>query len=104
MTTILLRNILREFEDLPDEIKEKHNESLQNIKSLISNLINSIKASDIVSKSISTSNPESNSNVFNSPTPNVSLESQLDEIKSEMLDSLKKNKNVISIDHKEMIE
>jgi len=104
LTTILLRNILREFEDLPDEIKEKHNESLQNIKSLISNLINSIKASDIVSKSISTSNPESNSNVFNSPTPNVSLESQLDEIKSEMLDSLKKNKNVISIDHKEMIE
>ena len=101
MTTILLRNILREFEDLPDEIKEKHSESLQNIKSLISNLINSIKSTDIVSKSISTSNPDSN--VFNSPSqPNVSLEDQLDEIKSEMLDSLKKNKD-ISLDHKEMI-
>jgi len=103
MTTILLRNILREFEDLPDDIKEKHSESLQNIKSLISNLINSIKSTDIVSKSISTSNPDSNSNVFNSPTPNVSLEDQLDEIKSEMLDSLKKNKDAISLDHKEMI-
>ena len=102
MTTILLRNILREFEDLPDEIKEKHGESLQNIKSLISNLINSIKSTDVVSKSISTSNPDSNSNVFNSPTPIVSLEDQLDEIKSEMLDSLKKNKD-ISLDHKEMI-
>ena len=104
MTTILLRNILREFEDLPDEIKEKHNESLQNIKSLISNLINSIKSSEIVSQSISTSNPDSNSNVFNSPTSNVSLEEQLDEIKSEMIDSLKKNKDAISLDHKEMIE
>ncbi len=104
MTTILLRNILREFEDLPDDIKEKHSDSLQNIKLLISNLINSIKTSDIVSKSISTSNPESNSNIFNSPTPNVSLESKLDDIKSEMLDSLRKNKNAISIDHKKMIE
>jgi hypothetical protein len=105
MTTILLRNILREFEDLPDDIKEKHSDSLQNIKSLISNLINSIKSSEMVSKSISTSNPDSNSNVFNSPTPtlNISLEEQLDEIKSEMLDSLKKNKD-ISLDHKEMIE
>ena len=104
MATILLRNILREFEDLPDDIKEKHGESLQNIKSLISNLINSIKTSDIVSKSISTSNPDLKSNVFNSPTPNVSLESQLDEMKSEMLDSLKKNKNAISLDHKKMID
>ena len=102
MTTILLRNILREFEDLPDDIKEKHSESLQNIKSLISNLINSIKSSETVSQSISTSNPDSNSNVFNSPTTNVSLEDQLDNIKSEMLDSLKKNKD-ISLDHKEMI-
>jgi len=106
MTTILLRNILREFEDLPDDIKENHSDSLQNIKLLISNLINSIKTSDIVSKSISTSNTESNSNVFNTPTPtpNISLETQLDDIKSEMLDSLKKNKNAISLDHKKMIE
>lgn len=101
MTTILLRNILREFDDLPADLKEKHSESLQNIKSLISNLINSIKSSEIVSQSISTSNPDSN--VFNSPTPNVSLEAELDEIKSEMLDSLKKNKNAISLDHKDMI-
>ena len=102
----MLRNILREFEDLPKEIKEKHSESLQNIKSLIGNLINSIKSSDVVSKSISTSNPDSNSNVFNSSTltPNLSLDEQLDEIKSEMLDSLKKNKGAISIDHKKMIE
>ncbi len=104
MTTILLRNILREFDDLPDDIKEKHSESLQNIKSLISNLINSIKSTDIVSKSISTSKTDSNSNVFNSPSQsNVSLEDQLDDIKSEMLDSLKKNKNAISLDHKDMI-
>ena len=103
MTTILLKNILREFEDLPDDIKEKHSESLQNIKSLISNLINSIKSSEIISKSISTSNPDSNSNVFNSPS-NFSIDTQLDEIKNEMLDSLKKNKNAISLDHKEMIE
>ena len=103
MTTILLRNILREFDDLPDDIKEKHSESLTNIKSLISNLINSIKSTDIVSKSISTTKTDSNSNVFNSPSqPNVSLEDQLDEMKSEMLDSLKKNKD-ISLDHKEMI-
>ena len=104
MTTILLRNILRQFEDLPDEIKEKYSESLQDIKSLINNLINSIKSSHSLSKSISTFNPSSKSNVFNSPTPNVSLESQLDEMKSEMLDSLKKNKNAISLDHKKMIE
>jgi len=103
LTTILLRNILQEFDDLPADLKEKHSESLQNIKSLISNLINSIKSSEIVSKSISTSNPDPNSNVFNSPTPNVSIESQLDDIKSEMLDSLKKNKNAISLDHKDMI-
>lgn len=105
MTTILLKNILREFEDLPDEIKEKHSESLQDIKLLINNLINSIKSSHSLSKSISTSNPGSTSNVFNSSQsqPNVSLEAQLDEIKSEMLDSLKKNKD-ISLDHKKMIE
>lgn len=104
MTTILLRNILREFEDLPEEIKEKHSESLQDIKSLINNLIDSIKGSHSLSKSISTSNPGSKSNVFNSQAPNVSIEIKLDEIKNEMLDSLKKNKNAISLDHKKMIE
>ena len=104
MTTILLRNILREFEDLPDDIKEKHSESLQDIKSLINNLIDSIKGSHSLSKSISTSNPDSKSNVFNSQAPNISLDTQLDQIKSEMLDSLKKNKNAISLDHKKMLE
>ena len=97
MTTILLKNILSEFEDLPDDIKEKHNESIQNIKSLIKNLINSIQSSHSVSSSISTTN----SNVFNSSST-AAIETQLDELKSEMLDSLKKNKD-ISLDHKEMI-
>lgn len=100
MTTILLKSILSEFEDLPDDIKEKHSESLQNIKSLISDLINSIQSSHSVSSSISTTN----SNVFNSTSSDAPLELQLDELKSEMLDSLKKNKNAISLDHKKMID
>ena len=99
MTTILLKNILSEFEDLPDDIKEKHSESIQNIKLLIKNLINSIQSSHSVSSSISTANP----NVFNSSL-SVPLDLQLDELKSEMLDSLKKNKNAISLDHQEMID
>jgi len=100
MTTILLKSILSEFEDLPDDIKEKHGESLQNIKSLIKDLINSIQSSHSLSSSISTTN----SNVFNSSSSTVAIETQLDELKSEMLDSLKKNKNAISLDHKEMID
>ena len=104
MTTILLKSILSEFEDLPDDIKEKHSESLENIKSLINNLINSIENSHSLSKSISTSNSDLKSNVFNSPLSNASLELQLDELKSEMLDSLKKNKSAIALDHKEMID
>lgn len=104
MTTILLKNILREFDDLPDGIKEKHGESLQDIKSLIRNLIDSIKSSHSLSRSISTSNPESKSNVFNSQTPNMSIETQLGELKSEMLNTIKKNKNSIDLDHKKMIE
>ena len=100
MTTILLKNILSEFEDLPDEIKKKHSESLQNIKSLISNLINSIQSSHSVSSSISTTS----SNVFNSSSSDASIEMQLDDLKSEMLDSLKKNKSAISLNHKEMID
>ena len=103
MSTILLRNILNEFDDLSDDIKEKYGESLQNIKILINNLINSIKNSHSLSKSISTSNLTSKSNVFSATPQEISLESQLDDIKSEMLDSLKKNKNAISLDHKEMI-
>ncbi len=104
MTTILLRNILREFDDLPDDIKEKYSESLQNIKSLIINLINSIKGSHSLSKSLSTSNPGSKSNVFSAPPQEISLESELDELKSEMLNTIKRNKNAISLDHKKMIE
>ena len=103
MTTILLKSILSEFEDLPDEIKEKHRESLENIKSLINNLINSIQNSHSVSSSISTTNTDLNSNVFNSSST-VAIETQLDDLKSEMLDSLKKNKNAVSLDHKEMID
>ena len=103
MSTILLRNILNEFDDLPDDIKEKYGESLQNIKILLKNLINSIKNSHSLSKSISTSNLTSKSNVFNSSQQEISLESQLDELKSEMLNTIKKNKTAISLDHKEMI-
>ncbi len=103
MSTILLRNILNEFDDLPDDIKEKYGESLQNIKIHINDLIHSIKNSHSLSKSISTSNIDSKSNVFSASTQEISLESELDELKSEMLDSLKKNKNAISLDHKEMI-
>ena len=103
MSTILLRNILNEFEDLPDEIKEKYGESLQNIKSQIKDIITSMKSTHSLSKSISTSNLTSKSNVFSAPQQDISLESQLDELKSEMLNTIKRNKNAISLDHKEMI-
>ena len=103
MSTILLRNILNEFDELPDDIKEKYSKSLDIIKMHVNNLINSIKNSHSLSKSISTTNLTSKSNVFSSPTP-ISMENQLEDIKSEMLESLKKNKNAISLNHKDMIE
>ena len=103
MSTILLRNILQEFDDLPDDIKKDHEESLQNIKMLVNNLINSIKDSHSLSKSISTSNLTSKLNVFSASTQEISPESELDELKSEMLNTIKRNRNAISLDHKEMI-
>ncbi len=101
MSSIILRNILNELEDLPDDIKKKYRPSLQNIKSQINNVINSIKSSHSLSKSISISNSESKSNVFSSQQE-ISPESELEELKSEMLNTIKRNRNSISLDHKDM--
>ncbi|MHA1720127.1 MAG: hypothetical protein ACTSXK_11440 [Promethearchaeota archaeon] len=102
MTTILLKNILDELEDLPDDIKLNYSEDIQKIRMLIQNLINSIRSSRSLSKSISTSNKSSSINIFNSVQANTPIETQLNELKSEMLETLKKNKGSVEIDHKKM--
>ena len=102
MTTILLKNILGELDDLPDDIKLNYSEDIQKIKILIKNLINSIKSSRSLTKSISTSNRSSSTNIFNSAQGETPIEAQLNELKSEMLETLKKNKGAIEIDHKKM--
>ncbi|MHA1768098.1 MAG: hypothetical protein ACTSWX_06425 [Promethearchaeota archaeon] len=102
MTTILLKNILDELEDLPDDIKLNYSEDIQKIRMLIQNLINSIRSSRSLSKSISTSNKSSSINIFNSVQANTPIETQLNELKSEMLETLKKNKGSIEIDNKKM--